>query len=245
MPIIWIFWSSECWTSFSPYLDFPGCTAFCRIHQCTPEHLPMLSPWLTPTIPVLARALRWFVCGRHASQVYSFTFSSHWWSPSCQASLVPFQWPFSRECSSSLPLTHCEIIHSTSEFFFSSPNRWCFYSPFPENDPLTCAISFHLQTSYPPSHYLRNCPQRIVHYFTVAQVLQLGVICFFGFAPWEYVKLLFPLIIGLLIPIRFVFSSWLSFNRVFNNTFFKTCRWYLLPRFCDEKYLAIIENKHC
>lgn len=60
------------------------------------------------------------------------------------------------------------------------------------------------QASYPPTHYLRYCPQKTVHLFTAVQVGQLAIICFFGFAPWQYVQLVFPLIIGLLIPIRLV-----------------------------------------
>lgn len=58
------------------------------------------------------------------------------------------------------------------------------------------------QRYYPPTNYLRLCPQSTVHYFTMAQLLQLGVICFLGFSPWEYVQLVFPLFIALLIPIR-------------------------------------------
>ncbi|KAH9426276.1 hypothetical protein DERP_010843 [Dermatophagoides pteronyssinus] len=84
-------------------------------------------------------------------------------------------------------------------------------------------LFFTEQTSYPPTHYLRKCPQRIVHLFTIIQLFQLILICFFGFSSWEYIQLIFPLIIALLIPIR----------------------WLILPIFIEKHYLAIIDNKHC
>lgn len=41
-----------------------------------------------------------------------------------------------------------------------------------------------------------------MHMFTIAQVIQLGILCFIGYAPWAYVQMAFPLFIALLIPIR-------------------------------------------
>ncbi|CAG2105510.1 unnamed protein product [Medioppia subpectinata] len=56
--------------------------------------------------------------------------------------------------------------------------------------------------AYPPNHYIRRCPQRKIHMFTLCQMIQLGLMCFFGFSPWPYVKMVFPVIILLLLPFR-------------------------------------------
>lgn len=63
-------------------------------------------------------------------------------------------------------------------------------------------ILFFLQTSYPPTHYIRRVPQRKVHCFTALQMAQLTVLCAFGMYPLPYMKMIFPLLIILLIPIR-------------------------------------------
>ncbi|XP_022252508.1 sodium bicarbonate transporter-like protein 11 [Limulus polyphemus] len=63
-------------------------------------------------------------------------------------------------------------------------------------------LLFTEQTAYPPNHYIRRCPQRKIHVFTLCQVIQLAAMCFFGFSPWPYVKMVFPIIILLLLPIR-------------------------------------------
>lgn len=63
---------------------------------------------------------------------------------------------------------------------------------------------FHLlQTSYPPTHYIRKVPQRKIHYFTFLQMMQLLVLCTFGMYPIPYMKMIFPLLMILLIPIRY------------------------------------------
>ncbi|XP_071483927.1 solute carrier family 4 member 11-like [Diadema antillarum] len=58
------------------------------------------------------------------------------------------------------------------------------------------------QAAYPPNHYVRRVPQRKMHLFTAVQVIQLGLLCGFGFAPWPYLKMVFPLLILLFLPIR-------------------------------------------
>ncbi|KAI1280565.1 Sodium bicarbonate transporter-like protein 11 [Halotydeus destructor] len=63
-------------------------------------------------------------------------------------------------------------------------------------------LLFMEQAAYPPNHYIRRCPQRKIHLFTGCQLIQLGVMCFFGFSPWAYVKMVFPVIILLLLPVR-------------------------------------------
>ncbi|KAH3842166.1 hypothetical protein DPMN_115661 [Dreissena polymorpha] len=58
------------------------------------------------------------------------------------------------------------------------------------------------QSAYPPNHYIRRVPQRMMHFFTLLQLVQLLVLCGFGFAPYPYLKMFFPVIIFILIPIR-------------------------------------------
>nr|XP_037287902.1 LOW QUALITY PROTEIN: sodium bicarbonate transporter-like protein 11 [Rhipicephalus microplus] len=83
-------------------------------------------------------------------------------------------------------------------------------------------LFFTEQAAYPPNHYIRRCPQRKIHCFTVCQAVQLAVLCFFGFAPWPYVQMVFPVIILLLLPIR-------------HN---------IITLFIDRRYLAALDGKH-
>ncbi|XP_016378262.1 sodium bicarbonate transporter-like protein 11 [Sinocyclocheilus rhinocerous] len=78
------------------------------------------------------------------------------------------------------------------------------------------------KTSYPPTHYIRRVPQRKVHYFTGLQIVQLIILCAFGMYPLPYMKMIFPLLMIMLIPIR--------------N--------YLLPKIIEAKYLDIIDSQH-
>ncbi|XP_075868092.1 solute carrier family 4 member 11-like isoform X2 [Nelusetta ayraudi] len=78
------------------------------------------------------------------------------------------------------------------------------------------------QTSYPPTHYIRRVPQRKVHYFTTLQMIQLVILCAFGMYPLPYMKMVFPLLMILLVPVR---TS-------------------LLPKLIDAKYLDIIDAQH-
>ncbi|MGH0156688.1 UNVERIFIED_CONTAM: hypothetical protein FKN15_040623 [Acipenser sinensis] len=63
------------------------------------------------------------------------------------------------------------------------------------------ALLLKEQTSYPPTHYIRKVPQRKIHYFTGLQMLQLLVLCAFGMYPLPYMKMIFPLIMIILIPV--------------------------------------------
>lgn len=58
------------------------------------------------------------------------------------------------------------------------------------------------QTAYPPNHYIRHVPQRKMHIYTALQFLQLAVLCGFGFAPLPYLKMVFPVLLMLILPIR-------------------------------------------
>ncbi|XP_040030704.2 solute carrier family 4 member 11 isoform X1 [Gasterosteus aculeatus] len=84
------------------------------------------------------------------------------------------------------------------------------------------ALLLKEQTSYPPTHYIRRVPQRKVHYFTALQMIQLIVLCAFGMYPLPYMKMVFPLMMILLVPVR---TS-------------------LLPRVIDAKYLDIMDAQH-
>ncbi|EDO40611.1 predicted protein, partial [Nematostella vectensis] len=61
---------------------------------------------------------------------------------------------------------------------------------------------FLLQSAYPPNHYIRRVPQRKMHAYTGMQMLQLGILCGFGFSPMPYLKMVFPVLLLLLLPIR-------------------------------------------
>ncbi|XP_006874917.1 PREDICTED: sodium bicarbonate transporter-like protein 11 [Chrysochloris asiatica] len=84
------------------------------------------------------------------------------------------------------------------------------------------ALLLKEQTAYPPTHYIRRVPQRKIHYFTGLQVLQLLLLCVFGMSPLPYMKMIFPLIMILMIPIRY----------------------NLLPRIIEAKYLDAMDAEH-
>lgn len=58
------------------------------------------------------------------------------------------------------------------------------------------------QAAYPPNHYIRHVPQRKMHIYTAVQFLQLGILCGFGFAPLPYLKMVFPVLLMFILPIR-------------------------------------------
>ncbi|RUS79245.1 hypothetical protein EGW08_012975, partial [Elysia chlorotica] len=63
-------------------------------------------------------------------------------------------------------------------------------------------LLFTEQAAYPPNHYIRRVPQRKVHAFTALQLVQLLVLCVFGFSPYPYMKMVFPVLLMFLMPIR-------------------------------------------
>ncbi|XP_058049505.1 solute carrier family 4 member 11 [Ahaetulla prasina] len=84
------------------------------------------------------------------------------------------------------------------------------------------ALLLKEQTAYPPTHYIRRVPQRKIHYFTGLQVLQLLILCSFGMSPLPYMKMIFPLIMIGMIPIRY----------------------NLLPSIIEAKYLDAMDAEH-
>lgn len=81
-------------------------------------------------------------------------------------------------------------------------------------------LFFTEQSAYPPNHYIRRVPQRQIHTFTVIQLLQLLVLCVFGFSPIPYMKMVFPILIMFLMPIR---------HKV-------------VPKIISKKYLAALDG---
>ncbi|ESN99082.1 hypothetical protein HELRODRAFT_107158 [Helobdella robusta] len=63
-------------------------------------------------------------------------------------------------------------------------------------------LMFTEQAAYPPNHYIRTVPQRKVHLFTLLQLLQLAVLCGFGFSSIPYLKMVFPILHLVMLPIR-------------------------------------------
>ncbi|XP_063691988.1 solute carrier family 4 member 11-like isoform X3 [Bolinopsis microptera] len=63
-------------------------------------------------------------------------------------------------------------------------------------------LIFTEQNSYPPTSYIRKVPQKAVHTFTIIQVIQLAVLCAISFSGSPYLKMLFPALLILMIPIR-------------------------------------------
>jgi len=58
------------------------------------------------------------------------------------------------------------------------------------------------QSAYPPNHYIKRVPQRKMHTFTGCQLVNLLVLCVFGFTPWPYIKMIFPVVLACFLPIR-------------------------------------------
>ena len=81
-------------------------------------------------------------------------------------------------------------------------------------------LLFTEQAAYPPNHYIRCVPQRKIHLFTGIQFIQLIVLCLFGFFPLPYMKMCFPVLLMIMLPIRHK----------------------LVPKVIPEKYLASIDG---
>ncbi|VDD93514.1 unnamed protein product [Enterobius vermicularis] len=78
------------------------------------------------------------------------------------------------------------------------------------------------QQAYPPTHYIRRVPQRKVHLFTTCQLTQLIILCAFGFSPYPFIEMIFPIVCFLFLPVRHL----------------------LIPRIIDYKYLDALDGRH-
>ena len=65
---------------------------------------------------------------------------------------------------------------------------------------------------YPRTHYIRQAPVRVIHQFTLLQLVCLGILCATTFSPYESLRLSFPLFIALLVPVRFLTNRIFSAN---------------------------------
>ena len=77
--------------------------------------------------------------------------------------------------------------------------------------------------AYPPNHYLRRVPKKVVHMFTLCQAAQLILLAIVGFQKWTpYLKMGFPILIAVLLPVRHL----------------------IIPRWFDKTALDAIDNAH-
>ena len=83
-------------------------------------------------------------------------------------------------------------------------------------------LIFTEQNLYPPIHYVRKVPQKIIHCFTFIQLLQLLALCAVSFGSNAYLKMFFPFIIILLMPIREK----------------------ILPKLISDRYLDALDGEH-
>ena len=83
-------------------------------------------------------------------------------------------------------------------------------------------LFFTEQAAHPPNHLVKRVPERTMHKFTVCQLLQLIILCVFGFTPWPYIKIIFPIVIFLFIPVRRL----------------------LLPKLFKKKFLEAMDPSH-
>uniref|UniRef100_A0A1I7T050 HCO3_cotransp domain-containing protein n=1 Tax=Caenorhabditis tropicalis TaxID=1561998 RepID=A0A1I7T050_9PELO len=83
-------------------------------------------------------------------------------------------------------------------------------------------LIFTEQRAYPPTHYIRRVPQRIVHQFTIIEFIQLAILVVIGFAQYHYVEMVFPIVIAAFIPFRH----------------------FILPLFIRKQYLEAVDGKH-
>jgi len=81
-------------------------------------------------------------------------------------------------------------------------------------------LIFTEQNAYPPTHYIRKVPQRMVHTFTVLQLVQLAVLCGFSFSGSPYLKMFFPVLLMLMMP----------------------CRMKIIPYIIPQRYLEALDG---
>lgn len=55
---------------------------------------------------------------------------------------------------------------------------------------------------YPVNHYTRRVPIRTIHLYTLVQLICLGVLCWLNVSDSEVLRIIFPVFIALLVPVR-------------------------------------------
>lgn len=63
-------------------------------------------------------------------------------------------------------------------------------------------LFFTEQANYPSKIYVKRSTQKDLHSFTILQIIQLIFITFIGYHPSAYIQMIFPVVIGLLLPFR-------------------------------------------
>lgn len=77
------------------------------------------------------------------------------------------------------------------------------------------------QAHYPPSDFLRKVPQKQIHLFTLVQAVAVVVFCVLAFFPNPYLVSVFPVVIVLLVPVR----------------------WFLLPRLFGASTVHVLDSE--
>jgi hypothetical protein len=67
---------------------------------------------------------------------------------------------------------------------------------------------------YPINHYTRRVPIRTIHLFTLIQFGCLVVLCVINVSPYEPVRILFPVFIALLVPMRAVLGRFFDADQL-------------------------------
>lgn len=60
---------------------------------------------------------------------------------------------------------------------------------------------------YPMNHYTRRVPIQTIHLFTLVQLLCLVVLCFLNVSESKILRIIFPVFIALLVPVRFLLGK--------------------------------------
>ncbi|MCA9039633.1 MAG: PTS sugar transporter subunit IIA [Planctomycetaceae bacterium] len=60
---------------------------------------------------------------------------------------------------------------------------------------------------YPQTHYMRRVPPKTIHRFTIIQLACLTVLCLVNLSDKQYLKILFPLFIAFLVPVRILLNK--------------------------------------
>ena len=63
---------------------------------------------------------------------------------------------------------------------------------------------------YPMNHYTRRVPTRTIHLFTLVQLICLIVLCAVNLSPYGPVRILFPIFIAFLVPVRALLSRFMD-----------------------------------
>lgn len=59
---------------------------------------------------------------------------------------------------------------------------------------------------YPINHYTRRVPTRTIHLFTLVQLVCLIVLCAINLSPYDPIRILFPIFIAMLVPVRAIMN---------------------------------------